>query len=130
MLSEDDSVPVSTPCCFHRWRGPKLQWDYPEIPGDYLRRQESADSPPLLTCHQTPVFLELCIRSKNSSYPMGNYKDIFPLPPDRVLENRRQKEREVPPAPTSLSPTGIISKLLALKLGVKSSISNSISIFC
>lgn len=90
------------------------------------------DFPLLIICHQGSFCSEvfgLCMRSKNPSYTMGCCKVLFPLLPDRILGNRRQ--RETGRLPSRVSPTGcIISKLLALKLGVKSSVSISIPIFC
>ena len=127
VLRADDSMPVS---CFHRWRGTRCKSQ--GTPGDSLRRWESTDFPLLITCHQGSFcsgIFGLCIRSKNPSYTMGCCNGIFPLLPDRVLENRRQ--REIGRFPSCLNSAGyIISKLLALKLGVKSSISISIPIFC
>lgn len=74
------------------------------------------------------AFLGLCIRSKNPSYTTGCCKDIFPFYQTASWKSEGRGDREVP---LLLSPTGcIVSKLLALTLGVKSSVSNSIPIFC
>lgn len=118
VLRGDDSVPVSTP------------WIFLGAPGDSLGSWGRA----VPTLHNLwpdcfcSLFLGLCIRSKNPSYTRGGCKDIFPVYQTESWKTEGRGDREVP---LLLSPTGCItSKLLAMKLGVKSSRSNSIPIFC
>lgn len=125
-VCQQTSVPVS---CLHQRRGPRrTPWG---TPGDFPTRWKR-DFPLLIICHQGSFCSEvfgLCMRSKNPSYTMGCCKELFPLLPDRILGNRRQ--RETGRLLSRVSPTGcIISKLLAWKLRVKSSVSISIPIFC
>lgn len=72
-------------------------------------------------------FLDLASEARIPVIPQAAAKTFSP-PTRQSLDIRRRGDREVP---LLRSPTGcIVSKLLALMLGVKSSVSNAVPIFC
>lgn len=99
--------------------------------GDSLGSRGSADFPPFRIYEQAAFvlhFLDFASEARIQVTPRAAAKIFSPSPRHSPGNQEVGGDREVP---LLVSPTGCtVSKRLALKSGVKSSVSNSVPIFC